>query len=505
MLAGIDVSKWQTTTPALKDLSFVFARASIGLTPDAMYSTHIAKAKAAGLVTGAYHYNWGSLDPIEQADYFLAHAIGADLLALDVEGAEGFTLAQTRAFISRVHAAGRKIGLYHSDSGFLLAGQDWNWVAKWSTIAPVRAWTFWQWQGSPLDKDYFNGTLADLLRLANQTTQLPVADNQVGLPMTLKANAASPVQTLVGVQRGDWVYRLDGTRLIQWSANYTVTSLGGSGIYDLIVVTTSKVTQYALVLTAQTSNRRPVGTTTPPVPVPVPKPTPPPPAVVLPAPTITPISTTPEHIAANMWVPPGPFATPPWTAGRVGIAWVAEPANPTQTFILVGGGPAPLGQFEGMDNLANRLAAQGARGIAVDYPNELGTQWADALAPLQAALAIYPDATVVAHSLGGYFGSILAYTTPFLRRLVLVAADDLIGEQYRTALGGPLVRDLMRSSDVPVTVIAGSYDPVTTVAETQNLVNALNATGHPGRFLVIDGADHDSILGDANVIAAILA
>ena len=112
---------------------------------------------------------------------------------------------------------------------------------------------------------------------------------------------------------------------------------------------------------------------------------------------------------------------------------------------------------------------------------------------------------MVAHSLGGYFGSILAYTTPFLRRLVLVAADDLIGEQYRTALGGPLVRDLMRSSDVPVTVIAGSYDPVTTVAETQNLVNALNATGHPGRFLVIDGADHNSILGDANVIAAILA
>jgi pimeloyl-ACP methyl ester carboxylesterase len=240
--------------------------------------------------------------------------------------------------------------------------------------------------------------------------------------------------------------------------------------------------------------------TPPPVVVP-PPPVVPPPVIVPPTPVIPPISTTPEHVAFRPWQPAvGAF----WTVKDDDWARVASVPTPSATFILVHGGPAEADSLEGMDNLAGRLADGGARAIAVRYPTKLGTSWQDAIAPLAAALGANLGATVVAHSLGGYFASLLAYAHP-LARLVLIAADDQIGPEYRAALGnGPDSRALMRTSQVPVTVIAGSADLITTVAEAQNLVDALHATGHPGRFLVIDGADHDSILGDATVIAAIL-
>ena len=226
------------------------------------------------------------------------------------------------------------------------------------------------------------------------------------------------------------------------------------------------------------------------------------PSVVVPPPPPPPaIPVAPVHVAAHPWLPTiGAF----WTAGWVGETWIADGLRAVGTFILVHGGPDDDDSLGGMDNLAGRLANSGARAIAVRYPTMPGTSWHDALAPLDAALAANPDATVVAHSLGGYFASLLAYPRP-VRRLVLLAADDQVGSEYRAALGtAPHVRALMAASKVPVTVIAGSDDPVTTVAEAQAIVDALHATGHPGTFLVIDGADHDSILGDAGAIAAIL-
>ena len=73
----------------------------------------------------------------------------------------------------------------------------------------------------------------------------------------LIANAPNPVQTLVDVEQGGQVFDLNGRPLVKWSADATITSLGQSGDYDVIVVTTGGVTQHALVLTAATSNRRP--------------------------------------------------------------------------------------------------------------------------------------------------------------------------------------------------------------------------------------------------------
>ena len=175
-LFGIDVSKWQTSLPDLDTVEFLFARASIGTTTDTMYKTHIAEAEAAGIVTGAYHFNWDTISVASQVTTFIQAAGNVDLYAVDVEGANAFSEAQTREFIRLMHEAGLKCGLYHSASGFFDAGQDFDWVAKWSTTPPAK-WDFWQYTSDGklpgytgrLDFDRFNGTLAELHALAGMT------------------------------------------------------------------------------------------------------------------------------------------------------------------------------------------------------------------------------------------------------------------------------------------------------------------------------------------------
>jgi hypothetical protein len=166
-IEGIDVSRWQATTPSLVGKSFLFARATYGTFTDAMYATHIINARAAGLVAGAYHFGRAGNVP-GQVAAFLARAGDADLFCLDLEsdGASSMSLGEAQAFIVAVHASGRKIGLYHSDSGFAHIGQDWDWVANWSQV-PARPWTFWQYGGSGVDRDKFNGTLAQLQALVH--------------------------------------------------------------------------------------------------------------------------------------------------------------------------------------------------------------------------------------------------------------------------------------------------------------------------------------------------
>ena len=167
-LEGIDVSRWQSTTPNLVGKSFLFARATYGTRADAMYATHIANARKAGLLVGAYHFGVGDQPVQSQVSAFLGTAGPVHFFALDLEsngGRPSMSQAQAREFIAAVKPTHR-IGLYHSDSGFPDLGQSYNWIAKWSVAPPSRPWAFWQYRGSPLDLDRFNGTLAQLRALA---------------------------------------------------------------------------------------------------------------------------------------------------------------------------------------------------------------------------------------------------------------------------------------------------------------------------------------------------
>lgn len=197
-LDGIDVSRWQARTPDLTGLSFAFARATYATTVDARYAAHTAAFRAAGLVIGAYHFGVGGAQaPIPaQVEAFLRIAADADLLALDLErngNGVSMTQAEARAFIAAVHARGRRIGLYHSRSGFPNLGQDWNWIADYTDLAqrlgrPATTvpWAFWQWTsrgglgGAGLDRNWFNGDRAALERLAaRQPVPAPVSPGTI--------------------------------------------------------------------------------------------------------------------------------------------------------------------------------------------------------------------------------------------------------------------------------------------------------------------------------------
>lgn len=174
MLEGYDISHWQATTPDLAGVDFVICRATYGTNPDDMYRTHAANVRAAGKVLGAYHFarptTVAGQTVQAQVDAFLAAAPDADFWVIDREkdGDNGvITLTATRAFINAVHATGRRIGLYSSESLFRDCGQDWAWVANWSR-EPAIPYDIWQWEGGGtdrLDNDKFRGTRGALLAL----------------------------------------------------------------------------------------------------------------------------------------------------------------------------------------------------------------------------------------------------------------------------------------------------------------------------------------------------
>ncbi len=173
MIEGFDVSTWQAALPHAEGCAFAFARATYGSSPDVRYAQHAAAIRQAGLVLGAYAFGIsGRTIPVaDQARVFLEVAAEADLLALDLEAEQGrvpMSVTEARAFIAAIHAAGRKIGLYHSASGFPAdaCGADWRWVAAWGETPPAIAWTFWQYSASPFDRDRFAGDLAALRALA---------------------------------------------------------------------------------------------------------------------------------------------------------------------------------------------------------------------------------------------------------------------------------------------------------------------------------------------------
>lgn len=189
-LKGLDVSTYQTLADwSPVGLAFLIARASIGTTKDSMYDKHIAKAKAAGLVTGAYHFNLddAASTPEQQADLFVQAAGDVDLLFLDVEGARAFEPAESQRFIARVQSKGKRIGLYMSLSPFRDDGQDYNWIAFWSATPPTKHWEFWQYgpgevspDGGKVDGNRFYGTLEQLHALSNKEN--PMAGLSVSLP-----------------------------------------------------------------------------------------------------------------------------------------------------------------------------------------------------------------------------------------------------------------------------------------------------------------------------------
>jgi lysozyme len=196
-LEGIDVSSYQGAIDFEKVVQsgrvFVVARVADGMKADAKFATNWAAMKAAGLYRGAYQYFRAHLDPITQADQFLA-ALGplgpGDLPpTLDAETVDGQTAAvaieHMRQWLEHVaQKTGRTPIIYAAPSFWNQIGApDFSayplWVANWKVTCPNTptgwsTWSFWQSTDSgtvtgingAVDVDHFNGSVAELDALA---------------------------------------------------------------------------------------------------------------------------------------------------------------------------------------------------------------------------------------------------------------------------------------------------------------------------------------------------
>lgn len=181
-MRGIDVSGWQGSMN-FSDWDFVMMKASEGNGfKDKMLDKHYDNLHGSSdgkpdkkKCYGFYHYARPDLgnSPEEEAQWFLSlvgHHAGYAMLALDWEG-ESLKYGTDWAlrWLDYVHAkTGVKPLIYIQGS------QEWTgnynairdrdyglWIAHWGVNSPVvKNWPFyamWQYQGSPLDTNLFNG------------------------------------------------------------------------------------------------------------------------------------------------------------------------------------------------------------------------------------------------------------------------------------------------------------------------------------------------------------
>lgn len=176
MLKGIDISHWQGSVN-YSAYDFVIMKATEGVDfKDNKKDTHLKNVKKANKLYGFYHYARPeyNANANKEAEYFvnsIKDEIGNCLLALDWEGtALKYPIAWAKQWLDKVYElTGVRPVLYVQESEILrrdyssIAKANYGlWCAKWSDKEPrTGAWSFWalwQYQGSPLDKDNFNGT-----------------------------------------------------------------------------------------------------------------------------------------------------------------------------------------------------------------------------------------------------------------------------------------------------------------------------------------------------------
>lgn len=191
---GIDTSHYNgDISHALASVDYAIAQASVGTWTDPAYAGDARSMQAAGVNRGAYHYAVYGPGPTRQAQKFLsviATGPQPQFLAVDAETRGSNRLLDHPATITalivnirRLDKLRRPILLYASRLTSVIdkaghkvpiwrnvTAQDGNWVADYAGapdrpgIALKVPWLFWQYSGTGIDKDVFNGSVADLHR-----------------------------------------------------------------------------------------------------------------------------------------------------------------------------------------------------------------------------------------------------------------------------------------------------------------------------------------------------
>jgi lysozyme len=207
VVEGIDVSKWQAEIDwdavAGAGIRFAFIRTNHGLDIlDQWYDYNWTEARRVGILRGTYQYFAPAEDPIAQADLLLDRMgplEDGDLPpVLDVEQADGRTAEQIVEAIhiwsDRVEEVLGVLPIIYTAKYFwqdsVGAPEDFLdhplWVANYGVDCPLMAdpwprWDFWQYTstgsvsgiGGNVDRDHWNGTLAELQDFAWPPTATP--------------------------------------------------------------------------------------------------------------------------------------------------------------------------------------------------------------------------------------------------------------------------------------------------------------------------------------------
>lgn len=167
LVRGADVSAWQRSIPATAG-AFVFCRGTYGSFTDGRVEQHVRNARKRGLHVGLYGFAVPRGTGRDQADALqrVAERLNVSRVALDWESDGGNGMmreSEARAFVDRLLDLRGECGLYMSAWQFRDIGQTWDWVAKWGAAPPSwQGWEFWQYQGTPIDRNWFNGDAAAL-------------------------------------------------------------------------------------------------------------------------------------------------------------------------------------------------------------------------------------------------------------------------------------------------------------------------------------------------------
>lgn len=229
---GIDVSHWDGKVDWKRvraaGYRFMFAKATEGnYYKDDTFQPNWTGARQVGILRGAYHFYKPEIDPLVQARYFTDFLAGFDAgefpPVLDMEVTTVTEMGATvqvprlkfieavRKFLQAVEQTTGKKPIVYSNWDILnnyFVGADFKppawifehilWLAQYpnagaAATAPLMPkgytrWHFWQWTergrvdgidpNTDVDLNWFNGSLADLYKLAG--LPLPVEDAQTG-------------------------------------------------------------------------------------------------------------------------------------------------------------------------------------------------------------------------------------------------------------------------------------------------------------------------------------
>jgi hypothetical protein len=185
---GQDWAGYQSPAPSVTGLSFVFLKATEGLTyVNPRYAAQLAYARLHKLTVGHYHYPHMANSPAAEADRFLAVAdiASGELPCLDWEGYDtankkvpvATQVAYKNAFLARVRGKlpTHQVGTYANKAylDFDPSGPygDFFWIATAGLPAGKpgisRPWLFHQYGASGVDKDYCPLSAAALWEFAH--------------------------------------------------------------------------------------------------------------------------------------------------------------------------------------------------------------------------------------------------------------------------------------------------------------------------------------------------